>query len=68
MNNLPEGQYFQMDSYNFDTRRRKHDALLVSDAECSPNDEEISQYMSDSVEFAFNEDREILTEVQKGYE
>ena len=68
VNNLPEGQYFQMDSYNFLTPEDENTTRYYwfQMRNVHPNDEEISQYMSDSVEFAFNEDREILTEVQKG--
>ncbi len=67
-NNLPEGQYFQMDSYNFmtpiDEETTRYFWFQVRNV--LPDDEEISQYMSDSVNFAFNEDRDILIEVQKG--
>ncbi len=68
VNNLPEGQYFQMDSYNFLTPEDENTTRYYwfQMRNVHPNDEEISKYMSDSVEFAFNEDREILTEVQKG--
>lgn len=68
VNNLPEGQYMQMDSYNFmtpiDEETTRYFWFQVRNVH--PDDAEISQYMSDSVNFAFNEDREILIEVQKG--
>ena len=68
VNNLPEGQYFQMDSYNFmtpeDERTTRYYWFQMRNV--LPDDAEISKYMSDSVEVAFNEDREILIDVQKG--
>ncbi|MGC1489502.1 MAG: aromatic ring-hydroxylating dioxygenase subunit alpha [Albidovulum sp.] len=66
--NLPEGQYFQMDSYNFMTPIDEVTTRYYwfQTRNTCPNDEAISTYMSESVEIAFNEDREILIEVQKG--
>lgn len=65
---LPEGQFFQMDSYNFmtpvDERTTRYYWFQIRNVH--PDNQEISDYMSASVEFAFNEDREVLLEVQKG--
>jgi vanillate O-demethylase monooxygenase subunit len=68
VNNLPEGQYFQMDSYNFMTPEDESTTRYYwfQMRNVLPDDAEISKYMSDSVEVAFNEDREILIDVQKG--
>ena len=68
VNNLPEGQYFQMDSYNFMTPEDESTTRYYwfQMRNVLPDDAEISKYMSDSVELAFNEDREILIDVQKG--
>jgi vanillate O-demethylase monooxygenase subunit len=68
VNNLPEGQYFQMDSYNFMTPEDESTTRYYwfQMWNVLPDDAEISKYMSDSVEVAFNEDREILIDVQKG--
>ncbi|MCR9125122.1 MAG: aromatic ring-hydroxylating dioxygenase subunit alpha [Rhodobacteraceae bacterium] len=64
---LTEGRFFQMDSYNFmtpvDEKTTRYYWFQVRNVR--PDDTEISQYMSASVEFAFNEDRDILVEVQK---
>lgn len=69
-NNLTEGQFFQMDSYNFmtpvDEKTTRYYWFQIRNVH--PDDEEISTYMSESVESAFNEDRDILVEVQKGME
>ncbi|MFD1160688.1 aromatic ring-hydroxylating dioxygenase subunit alpha [Roseovarius aestuarii] len=66
--NLPEGQYFQMDSYNFmtpvDEKTTRYYWFQMRNVR--PGDDEIAKYMSDSVLIAFNEDRDILIEVQKG--
>ena len=66
--NLPEGQYFQMDSYNFMTPVDEHTTRYYwfQIRNVRPDDDELSRYMNESVEFAFNEDREVLIEVQKG--
>lgn len=64
---LPEGRYFQMDSYNLMTpveHTTRYYWFQLRNVH--PGDEEISSYMNASVEFAFNEDRAVLTEVQKG--
>lgn len=68
VNNLLEGQYFQMDSYNFMTPEDESTTRYYwfQMRNVLPDDAEISKYMSDSVEVAFNEDREILIDVQKG--
>jgi vanillate O-demethylase monooxygenase subunit len=68
VNNLPEGQYFQMDSYNFMTPEDESTTRYYwfQMRNVLPDVAEISKYMSDSVEVAFNEDREILIDVQKG--
>lgn len=65
---LPEGKYFQMDSYNFMTPVDEHTTRYYwfQIRNVHPEDKEISSYMNASVEFAFNEDREVLIEVQKG--
>ena len=66
--NLPEGRYFQMDSYNFmtpvDEKTTRYYWFQMRNV--LPDDAEVSAYMSRSVEAAFNEDREVLLEVQKG--
>ncbi|MGB7260424.1 MAG: aromatic ring-hydroxylating dioxygenase subunit alpha [Albidovulum sp.] len=66
--NLPEGQYFQMDSYNFMTPIDESTTRYYwfQTRNMHPGDKAISKYMSDSVQIAFEEDREILIEVQKG--
>ena len=68
--NLPEGQYFQMDSYNFMTPVDEGTSRYYwfQMRNMHPGDEEVSQYMSASVKIAFQEDRDILIEVQKGME
>ena len=65
---LPEGQVFQMDSYNFMTPVDENTTRYYwfQLRNLHPDNEAISKYMSDSVEVAFNEDRDILIEVQKG--
>ncbi len=67
-NNLPVGQYFQMDSYNFMTPVDEVTSRYYwfQMRNVHPEDEEVSQYMSASVKVAFEEDRDILAEVQKG--
>lgn len=65
---LPDGNYFQMDSYNFltpineNTTRYYWFQLRNLRAE----DQVISDYMTASVKTAFEEDRDVLVEVQKG--
>jgi phenylpropionate dioxygenase-like ring-hydroxylating dioxygenase large terminal subunit len=65
---LPEGQYFQMDSYNFMTPEDEQTTRYYwfQIRNIRPDDVEISNYISASVQIAFNEDRDILIEVQKG--
>jgi len=65
---LPANQVFQMDSYNFMTPVDEYTTRYYwfQIRNLAPNDSKISEYMSKSVEAAFNEDREILTDVQKG--
>lgn len=67
-NDLPVGQYFQMDSYNFMTPVDEVTSRCYwfQMRNVHPEDEEVSQYMSASVKVAFEEDRDILAEVQKG--
>lgn len=59
-----------MDSYNFmtpvDEKTTRYYWFQVRNV--YPGDEAVSKYMSDSVQFAFNEDRDVLIEVQKGME
>ncbi|AXI53351.1 Toluene-4-sulfonate monooxygenase system iron-sulfur subunit TsaM1 (plasmid) [Pseudoseohaeicola sp. NH-UV-7] len=66
--NLPDGQFFQMDSYNFmtpvDETTTRYYWFQIRNT--CPDDAEISAYMSRSVEAAFNEDRDVLIHVQKG--
>jgi vanillate O-demethylase monooxygenase subunit len=65
---LAQGTFFQMDSYNFmtpiDATTSRYYWFQMRNLK--PNDEAVSKYMSESVLFAFNEDRDILIEVQKG--
>lgn len=65
---LPEGRYFQMDSYNFmtpvDEKTTRYYWFQLRNVH--PDDAELSAYMSASVKSAFEEDREVLLEVQKG--
>lgn len=65
---LPADQFLQMDSYNFmtpvDETTTRYFWFQIRNV--FPGDEAIAKYMSDSVAFAFNEDREILIEVQQG--
>ncbi len=66
--NLPEGRYFQMDSYNFmtpvDEKTTRYYWFQVRNVH--PDDAELSAYMSASVKSAFDEDREVLLDVQIG--
>ena len=66
--NLPKGQNFQMDSYNFMTPvdERTTRCYWFHIRNVHPKDAVTSHDMSDSVQVAFNEDRDILIEVQKG--
>lgn len=67
---LPKDKFFQMDSYNFMTPIDENTTRYYwfQLRNLHPNDDAISDYMSESVEIAFNEDRDILVEVQKGME
>lgn len=67
---LVDGQYFQMDSYNFMTPVDEGTSRYYwfQMRNVHPTDPEVSRYMSESVKVAFQEDRDILIEVQKGME
>jgi vanillate O-demethylase monooxygenase subunit len=59
---------FVMDSYNFMTPTSESETRYYwfQLRNTRPDDEALSQMMSDDVQHAFEEDREVLNEVQKG--